>query len=159
MRHPDGVAAILSGRSEITDHFTSPPFMYQELKDKRVHKILSSYDVLGGPSTFNCLWARASFRDKNPKTYKAVVAALSEAMKIINADKNAAAKVYIKQTKSKLDPAFVKKIVNDPEITFTMTPKNTMKYARFMHKVGAIKVLPASWKDYFFPEIYNLPGS
>ena len=40
-----------------------------------------------------------------------------------------------------------------------MTPQQTMKYAEFMHKVGALKNQPASWKDYFFPEVQNLPGS
>jgi len=28
-----------------------------------------------------------------------------------------------------------------------------------MYKIGSIKVKPASWKDMFFPEIHNLPGS
>lgn len=159
MKHPDGLAALLSGKSEITAHFTSAPFMYQELADPRIHKILSSYDVLGGPATFNCLWARASFRKDNPKLYRAFVDALGEAMTMIAADKKAAAAVFIKQNKSKLDPAFVEKIVADPENDFTMTPQQTMKYAEFMHKVGALKNQPASWKDYFFPEVQNLPGS
>src|SRR5689334_7350792 len=52
MSHPDAMAAMLGGRSGITAHFTSAPFMYQELEDKRVEKILDSYDVLGGPHTF-----------------------------------------------------------------------------------------------------------
>src|SRR3954449_584746 len=36
MSHPDGMAAMMSGRSEITGHFTSAPFQYQELADPRV---------------------------------------------------------------------------------------------------------------------------
>jgi len=28
-----------------------------------------------------------------------------------------------------------------------------------MHKVGRIKVVPASWKDMFWPEIHDLDGS
>jgi NitT/TauT family transport system substrate-binding protein len=34
-----------------------------------------------------------------------------------------------------------------------------MKYATFMREVGSIKAAPASWKDLFFPEIADLPGS
>jgi hypothetical protein len=30
---------------------------------------------------------------------------------------------------------------------------------RFMHSVGTLKLAPQSWKDYFFPEIYDLSGS
>jgi NitT/TauT family transport system substrate-binding protein len=160
MKHPDGTAAMLSGSSGITAHFSGPPFQQQQLRDPRIRKVLSSFDVLGGPTTFVSFWARSSFREDNPKTYKAFVAALREAMAMINADKKAATRVFIKQTKSKLDPAFVEKIVMDPENVYTMAPRNTMKYAVFMHKVGAIKHLPASWKDYFFPEIHHgEPGS
>ena len=159
MKHPDGVAALLSGRSEVTGHFSAPPFQQQELQDPKVRKILSSYDVLGGKSTFNTIWTTGKFRAQNPKTYRAFVAALKESMELINADKAAATDVFMKQSKSKLDPAFVRKIVMDDENAFTMTPRNTMKYADFMHKVGALKNKPASWKDYFFPEIHDLPGS
>src|SRR5712671_1424389 len=38
--HPDGMAQLMGFKSEITGHFTSAPFMYQELADKRVHKVL-----------------------------------------------------------------------------------------------------------------------
>src|SRR6201999_3777534 len=55
--HPDGMAQMMGGKSEITGHFTSAPFMYQELADSRVRKVLDSYDVLGGPHTFNVVWA------------------------------------------------------------------------------------------------------
>jgi tartrate dehydratase beta subunit/fumarate hydratase class I family protein len=53
MSHPDGFTNMMSGKSEITGHFTSAPFMYQELEDKRVKRVLSSYEVIGGPATFN----------------------------------------------------------------------------------------------------------
>jgi NitT/TauT family transport system substrate-binding protein len=45
--HPDASAALIAGGSEITTHFSSPPFQYQALEHKNVHKVLSSYDVLG----------------------------------------------------------------------------------------------------------------
>jgi NitT/TauT family transport system substrate-binding protein len=159
MAHPDGMVAMMSGKSEITGHFTSAPFMYQELQDSRVHRVLSSYDVLGGPSTFNCVWTTAKFHDQNPKLYRAFFDALEDAMSFINGDKKAAAALWIDAEKSKLAPAFIEKILTDPENVFTTTPQNVMKYATFMHKVGSIKEPPASWKDVFFPEIQGKPGS
>ena len=158
MRHPDGVAAMLSGQGEITGHLTSPPFQQQLLAAPGMRRILSSYEVLGGKSTFNTVWATSKFRSENPKTYQAFVAALREAMQLINADKSAASDVFMKVTKSKLDPEFVRKIVLDDENEFTLTPRNTMKYAEFMHRVGALKNKASGWKDYFFPEIHDLPG-
>jgi NitT/TauT family transport system substrate-binding protein len=158
MKHPDGVAALLSG-TEITGHLTSPPFQYVELEDPKVHTVLSSYDVLGGPSTFNCVWTPAAFRDDNPTVYKAFVDALGEAMQMIYDDPAAAAQVYIKQSSSKEDPADILAMVNDPEIEFTTAPQNTIKYAEFMHKVGAIRNQPESWQEYFFEEIHGQEGS
>jgi len=160
MSHPDGMNAMMSGRTEVTGHFTSAPFMYQQLEDNRVKRVLSSYEVLGGPSTFNVVWTTAKFRDQNPRLYKAFLAALEESMAIINVpDKAPVAKLWIDAEKSKLAPEFVEKILKDPENVFTTTPQNTMKYAEFMHRVGAIKEKAASWQDLFFPDIHSKSGS
>jgi NitT/TauT family transport system substrate-binding protein len=116
--------------------------------------------VLGGPATFNTIWTTGAFRDKNPKTYKAFLAALEEAMSLINGgDKKEIATLWIKAENSKLPLDFVEKILNDPENVFTTTPQNVMKYAEFMHKVGSIKEKPAAWSDMFFPEIHDKQGS
>ena len=53
----------------------------------------------------------------------------------------------------------VLKILNDPNSKFSTVPDGTMKYAEFMARVGTIKAKPASWKDLFFPLIYDRPGS
>lgn len=159
MPHPDGTAAMLSGGSEITAHMSSPPFQYQQLENANIHRVLSSYEVLGGPHTFNIVWAKEAFRDNNPKTYAAFLGALKEAMELIKADRKAAAETYVEVTKSKLDPAFIERIISEPDIEYTIVPKKTMAFAEFMHKVGAIKTKPESWKDYFFEDIQDQPGS
>lgn len=157
--HPDASAALIAGGSEISTHFSSPPFQYQALEHSNVHKILSSYDVLGGQATFNVLYTTQKFHDENPKTYKAFYRALGEAAKIINADKNAAAETYIRVEKSRLPLPLVQKIVNDPEINFTISPERTGVYAEKLHELGVLKNKAASWKDYFFNEAWENPGS
>jgi NitT/TauT family transport system substrate-binding protein len=159
MAHPDGLAALLSGGTEITAHLTAPPFSFQELKNPKVHRVFSSYDVVGGPHSFNLIWTTKKFRDENPKTYKAFVAALAEAMEKINADKKKYAQVYVRFTNSKLEPAFIEEMINAPEIKYTLAPESTMHFARFLNKVGTIKTMPESWKDMFFPEIHHLQGN
>jgi NitT/TauT family transport system substrate-binding protein len=159
MAHPDGMAAMLSGHSEITAHFTSAPFMYQELEDKRARRVLSSYDVLGGPSTFNLVWTTSKFHDQNPKLYGAFLAALDDAMTFINGDKKAAAELWIAAEHSKLALPFIQRILDDPENVYTTVPQNVMKYAAFMHKTGSIREMPAAWTDVFFPEIKGKTGS
>ena len=50
-------------------------------------------------------------------------------------------------------------IASGKDVKWTMVPESTAKYAEFMHAVGSIKVKPASWKELFFPEVHDLPGS
>ena len=57
LQHPDGVIALLSGKSEITAHFTSPPFHQRERRDPTVRTITTSNEIMGGPSTFTMLYA------------------------------------------------------------------------------------------------------
>ena len=158
MSHPDAQQALLSGQSEITAHFGSPPFQEREIAHG-MHRVLNSFDVLGGPATFNVVWTTTRFRDENPKLYAAFVAALDEATAIINRDKRAAAQTYLRVSKDKSDVETILGLLNDPEIVYTTTPNNVMKYVDFMYKIGSIKVKPDSWKDLFFPNVHGLHGS
>jgi NitT/TauT family transport system substrate-binding protein len=158
LSHPDAQIALLSGASEITAHFGSPPFQYQQLRNPAIHTVLNSYDVLGGPATFNVVWTTAKFRTENPKIYDAFVKALDEATALINGDKKWAAEAYLRISKDKDTVPDILAMLNDPAIVFTTTPQNVMKYVDFMLKTGAIKTRPDSWKELFFPNAHNLPG-
>lgn len=159
LAHPDATAALLAGGSEINTHFSSAPFYYQALENKNVHKVISSYEILGGPATFNVLYTTQKFHDENPKTYKAFYAALVEASQWIKANKPKAAETFIRVQKSKLSLDFVRRIVEDPENDFTISPFRTYVYADELNKLGVLKNRAASWKDYFFDEAYAQPGS
>ncbi|MEW5708222.1 MAG: ABC transporter substrate-binding protein [Pseudomonadota bacterium] len=138
MKHPDAMAALLSG-ADITAHFANSPFQEQELEDRRVRRVLSSYDVLGGPHTLNSLYATSKFREANPKTYRAVVAALKEAIEIINRDKRGSAQLYVEEERSKLSPDFAYQILLSPDFIVTATPQGVMKFAEFLYRTGGIK--------------------
>ena len=159
MSHPDAMQALLSGQSEIDAHFGSPPFQYQEVARGGNHVVLNSYDVLGGPATFNVVWTTAKFRNDNPRLYDAVAKALDEATAEINRDKRAAAESYLRISKDKDSVENILRMLNDPNIVYTTTPQNMMKFAEFMQKIGAIKAKPESWRDLFFPNVQALPGS
>lgn len=160
MSHPDGQAALLSGASEITGHFSSPPFQYQQLKAPGIRTLVNSYDVLGGPATFNLVWTTARFHGENPKVYAAFMAAFQAAIGAINRDKKDAARRYLDIAKDRRSThAEILAMLEDPAIEYTMTPKNMMKYVEFMHRTGTLKVKPESWKDMFFANAHTLPGS
>ncbi len=159
MSHPDAQTALLSGTSEVTAHFSSPPFQYQQLEKPGIRNVLNSYDVLGGPATFNLVWTTSRFRAENPKVYDAFVKAFEESIALINKDKKWAAETYLRLSKDKDSLDDILKMLNDPNIVYTTTPNNVTKYVSFMHKIGSIKVKPESWKDLFFPNVHGQPGS
>jgi len=159
LSHPDGLAQMMSFKSQITGHFTSAPFMYQELADKRVHRVLNSYDVFGGPHTFNVIWATAKLYEGEPKVAQAFLAALNESMKMIHDDPAGMAALWVKADKSKLSPAAAEKIIRDPENKWTTTPEKVMVVADYMGRVKMIPVAPKSWKDMFIDAVHDLPGS
>ena len=159
MSPPDATIGLLSGGSAFDSVFSVPPFQNQQLAQPSIHTVLNSFDVLGGAHSFTVAWTSRKFHDQNPRLYQALMNALAEATQILNADKRAAAALWIADSKSKLPPDMVYGILSGPQVKWTLTPENTIKYATFMHDVGSIKAMPASWKDLFFPEVYHLPGS
>ncbi|MWL89182.1 ABC transporter substrate-binding protein [Cupriavidus sp. SW-Y-13] len=158
--HPDAAAAVISGGTEINSHFGNPPFQEQELAgNPNARIVLNSYDVLGGPASATVLYATEKFRNENPKTYRAFVDALAEAAQFATKNPEAAADLYIRVNKAKIDRALLVKILKNPQVQFKITPENTYALAAFMHRVGAIKNQPKSWQDYFFQDAATAKGS
>ncbi len=157
--HPEGLRALLSGSGGIDAQFTSPPFQEEALENPAVHTVLNSYDVMGGPNTFLMVWSTSKFRSENPKTYKAVLDALKEATSDINKDRKRAAQIYVEESKGKEKLDKILKIMNDPQMRFTTYPERILPYAQFMYKIGTLKHEPKSWKDLFFADIHDQPGS
>jgi len=151
--HPDAAAAIIAGGTEITGHFGNPPFQEQELAgNPKAHIVLNSYDVLGGPSSATVLYATEKFRDNNPKTYRAFIAALADAARFVSANPEAAADIYIRVNNARIDRKLLVGIIKNPDTQFKIAPQNTLALAQFMYRVGAIKNEPKSWQDYFFAD-------
>jgi len=159
MAHPDGMATFLSGAGEIDNHFTSPPFIQKELEKPGISKVLNSTDVLGGPISFNVVAATSKFYRENPRLYAVFMKSLQDATDFINGDKRGAAEIYLRMTKDKSSVEDILKIVNDPQIEYSLAPKNVMKMVDFIYRTGGIKIKPASWKDLFFPNMHELQGS
>ena len=160
MSHPDAMIAMLSGNHEVKSHSATVPFLQQELADPRVHPVLNSYDVAGGRHTLIVAYGANKWKTENPRTYAAVVAGLEEAMAFINANKRAAAEIYLKAEKTKLSADEIHKMLLDEKtIYFSPTPSRVMVWADYMVKVGLLQNKPASWKDFFFENVHNKPGS
>jgi NitT/TauT family transport system substrate-binding protein len=160
LAHPDAMAAIVGGISEITCHLASSPFYYYELAMPGMHQVMKSYDVTGGKHTNGVLLATKKFHDANPKICAAVLGAQKEANAFIKAEPRKAAELYLAMTRDKqVGTDRFTQWVQDPDVEYTTVPLQTMAFAAFMKKVGRIKRTAARWQDMFFEESHDVAGS
>lgn len=159
MGHPTAMQSMLTGQT-VNSHFAVAPFNYYELKVPGIHAVLKSYDTVGGKHTNGIQVTTKAFHDANPKICMAVRASHEEANAFIKAHPHDAAQIYLKLTNDKKNSADdLVAMITDPDIDYTTAPANLMKHFEFMYKVGRLKHMPASWKDLFFAEAYDLKGS
>jgi NitT/TauT family transport system substrate-binding protein len=157
--HPEAMAAVIGGNSELTTHFVGEPFHTNEMK-AGLKTVLNSYDVMGGPSTVIAFCSTEKFRTDNPKVFEIVLAAYNESLAFINADLRRTAKIYLEMTRDKkTSKDDLVASISAPEFKFSATPKTVGTLVDFMHRVGSVKTKAASWKDLFFKEIHDLPGN
>jgi NitT/TauT family transport system substrate-binding protein len=156
--HPEALAAMLSGKTEITAHFSSPPFSYIENDQPGFHRVVSSADVIG-PMTIIMAYSTKRFYEANPKLAGAVVAAIDEAARYIAANKREAARIYNELAAVKAKEDDLMRILDDPDTHYSASPEGVMKYAEFLHRIGTIRNKPPNWKDLFFPPLHDKPGS
>ena len=155
---PDATSGLLAGGGDFNAAFTVPPFQTMQLRDPAIHTVLSSDDVIG-PSSGGTAWTTKKFHDTNPKLYRALLDAMQEASEFIAAHPKETVAYYAADTKMRIDTDMMEGLLADPKFKYILTPTATLRWANFMHKVGRIKIAPESWKDLFWPEIYDRDGS
>lgn len=153
--HPDALISMLSGNSEVNSHFAASPYQEREIKDPKVRKIATSYELTGIEFlTPTVLITSEAFAKANPKTTQAVIDAIVEAVDFIKNNKEKAAEIYLKASGDKVTLEDILTFMNSPETKFTVVPHGVLQIADFMYKAGVIKTKPASIKDLFLP----IPG-
>ncbi|MFC5522773.1 ABC transporter substrate-binding protein [Polaromonas jejuensis] len=158
LSHPDAVGALLGGKTEITAHFTSPPFSYQEAKDPKITRVLNSSELLGN-ITLDVVFAPKHFTESNPKLTQAFMAAQEEANAYIAANRKGAAEAFLRISKIKMTLPEVEQMLADKDTQFSTTPDGLMEYVSFMDKAKTIKTRPAKWSDMFVPAFQTRKGS
>lgn len=156
--HPDAMQALFSGA--ITAHLAVAPYYYYELKRPDLRTVLKSYDVVGGKHTNGLQLTTRRFADANPKICAAVLRAHDEANAFIKTYPRDAAQIFAalaNDTRDTVDE--LAGMIADPDNDWTTVPTNVMTLLDFMHKVGRVKRMPASWQDLFLPDIHPTAGS
>jgi NitT/TauT family transport system substrate-binding protein len=153
----EAMAALLSGKSEITAHFAPAPYQTEELRDQAIRTVLSSYDVFGGPTSGGIVISTQRYFESDPRPIQALQLAMADAMALINADKVSAAALYLQLSGEKSTPERIRAAMD--RLDYEMVPKNVMKYASFMHRTGRIAQMPSALDDIFLPSEFLKDGS
>jgi NitT/TauT family transport system substrate-binding protein len=89
-----------------------------------------------------------------------VRAAAEEAKAMIVAETKASVEIYKEITSDKTATEDILELLAQPGMMdYNLYPQGTMVFAAHLNKIGSLKTLPASWKDYYLPGIHGLPGS
>ena len=160
MKHPSAMAALMAGGQAVKSHFATLPTSWAELQSGKVHTVLTSYDVLGGRHSTVAMYNQEKWKDENPKLYDCVWRSYRTAINWINEDKKRGAELFHRFTKSKLKKEdVVEMLTTEGEMHYSLQPERTMEFAKFLHSIGAITNMPASWKDYYWENNYDQDGS
>jgi NitT/TauT family transport system substrate-binding protein len=158
LSHPDALAVLTSGKTEVDAHFASPPFSNQELTFPNVHRVSSTADIFG-PITVDVSYAPKRFADANPGLIGAFIAAMDEADAFIAAGWKGAADAFVRVSGVKMAADTIDAMPAAPETKFRTAPDGVMAYANYLAAAGLIKVKPASWSELFVPQLQSRTGS
>ncbi len=140
MAHPDGASALLSQR-DIAAHFTSPPYIFQELSDPDIHQVVDGTEAFGTEFTFLVAVATQDFYENNAQGYSAFVLGLADAIAFINEHPEEAASIL--GPTFDLDEETTLEYLTWPGMNYTTTPYGLLGFAPFMKRAGYVEKAPA----------------
>ena len=159
LAQPEGAAALLTHNGVVDAYAFAAPFIQQLHGKPGLHRVWSTTEVFGTPTTALSAWTTAAFRTDNPKTYSAFFAALHDADQFIAAHPRQSAAIYLKAEQSKLPIALIEQCLSGTDMAYDTAPANSGALSGVMAGTGRLKQAPQSWKDLFFREIADEKGS
>lgn len=153
--HPDGASAMLA-KKDVVAHFTTPPYLFQELEQPGYHLVLDGSEAFGDDFNFNVTVVTENYHDKNPRGYAAFVQGLSDAMAWINENKQEAAQILAPEFN--LDPAKVYDYITADGVNYTTAPYGLMGFSEFMKEAGYISKVPEDLSEIAWENVTALVG-
>lgn len=148
--HPDAAAALISKKG-ITAHFTTPPYLFEELEQPGFHLVTDDIKAFGSPFSFNVGVTTTKFHNGRPAHYRAFVKSIEEAMIWINQNTKKAAVLLAPEFK--LTPEKTYKYMTWPGMVYTSKALGLMGFAEFMKQVGYIKKAPTDVKELIWENV------
>ncbi|HHY09084.1 MAG TPA: ABC transporter substrate-binding protein [Firmicutes bacterium] len=155
MPHPDAAAALISKKG-IKAHFTTPPYLFEELSQPGFRLIVDDVSIFGHPFSFNVGLCSQEFHDRRPVAYSIFVSAISEAMAWINSNREEAA--VLLAPKFKLSEEKTLDYLNWEGMNYTTAPYGLMGFAEFMKEAGYMSRVPESLADIAYENVLAIVG-
>ena len=159
MTSPEGLKALVAADGTVRNYVASIPFDIDAMELPGARKLDSSFDILDGPHTLVALFVTEKFKTENPRAYSALVAAIEDAMAFIKVNPRETAEIFSAASKGTTSPERILEILRRPDVVYSPIPHGTMKFASFMHKIGALRSLPMSWKEIYWENVHDRDGS
>ena len=156
----DAATALIAGTEDIAAYFSSPPFTEITLKDPRIHRMVSSEEIIGGKASLLLMAATKGYIERNAKIVEAIDKAMDEAARLIHDDPNRAARIYLAHEPSRaLDAPTIAAVLKDNKDEFGSAVHGIEAYATFMARHDELKAPPKSWQDVVAPALLHSPSS
>lgn len=133
MKHPDGMQALMAG-GDITLHYTSPPFIFEEEKTG-MHTVIDSETCMGEPFTFIVGVTTEDFEGSS--AYKAFNEALTETIAFMYEYPEATLEIL--KTYYDYDEETLRDYVYNRGIVYTQEIKGVEGFVDFMYRNDYIK--------------------
>ena len=156
----EAVTALVDGSGVVTAYFASPPFTQLALRDAKVHRVLSSVDVMNGKASFLIMGATRAYIEAHPQMPEAIEKAMDDAARIIRSDPRRAAQIYLTHEPSmSLSAPLIEAVLREIKDEFGSAVYGVQVFADFMGRHGELKTPPKSWKDIVAPALLSSPST
>ena len=147
MKHPDGMAALLSGAVAV--HLTTNPYLFQERADESLHEIEALSESCPVEDSFLVGIASETIYEENPALYEALVKGLSDGMDFLNNNLEEAAEITAEFDGNDVEDEikFLKQGSYSPET------KGIEETAKFMYENGFLENDPGTYEDLVFENV------
>lgn len=134
MKHPDGMNALLAN-SDVNLHFTSPPYLFEELKEDSTSLIIDGNECFGDDFTFIVGMTTKSLKEDDI-AFNALNKSLEKSIKFINENKDESIDILLKYYD--YDRETLSDYLYESGIVYTDKVKGLNSFIEFMNDAGYI---------------------
>jgi NitT/TauT family transport system substrate-binding protein len=128
MKHPDGMNALMSG-GEVTLHFTSPPFLFEELEQEDLSLVIDGESCFGSDFTFIVGMTTGEFK-KDEVAYHALKEAVTQSVQFMEDQPEET--ITLLQAYYDYDAEKLRDYVYNRGITYTTDVQGLERFIEFM---------------------------